>query len=176
MKKLIFIIAIALSASAAVQAIEVDLHNPKLSQVAANYKGFNYINIVGFNDSPTGYFALYNEKGTSNPIRLWSLNIGSSTEGGQHLYLHDYGSRCAGRANNLDNVILKVEGRNVMFYTYCSEDKYRYYTPKTDRGGKYVVNAFSQGRFVTIENLDYKLMFSTDGFAKAWNDFGGDAI
>ena len=81
-------------------------------------------------------------------------------------------------------IYAKVNKQTIRFNSYCRDYKEKgetyketYMTPLTNKGDKYVYDAFKKSRdYVIFELWGIYTPISSVGFSKAWEDFGGDAL
>lgn len=109
------------------------------------------------------------------------VEIARSTEGSLMLYLHVLDFKCDSNTKEFEKVVFGVQTdrsenvQNVKFTEYCSKD-HRYYTPTSVAGKNFLIDAFKKSVLVKIIIKGIPVPFDAEGFTKAWNSFGGDAL
>ncbi|ELA9391957.1 hypothetical protein P7M43_04610 [Vibrio parahaemolyticus] len=115
---------------------------------------------------------------------IFTASIGVSLGGYQRMYIRWEPESCEVKKTP-EKVILKIEGQNVSFYAFCnaytdSKGHYLNATPISEKGAKFVVDQFKKKTWVTIYGFtgtDVKeVKFWANGFTKAWDSAGGNAL
>ncbi|HBH7883345.1 hypothetical protein [Vibrio parahaemolyticus] len=115
----------------------------------------------------------------------YSVEIAPSRSGKQNLYFFWDSKDCVINKEKIDRKVFNVNGQNVNFLVFCetykdSDKKYISATAASDKGAEFVINQFKLKSWVTLSNIDSdkldKIKFWANGFTKAWNSAGGDAL
>ncbi|MER0326215.1 hypothetical protein [Vibrio vulnificus] len=115
----------------------------------------------------------------------YSVEIAPSRSGKQNLYIFWDSKDCIVNNDKIDKKVFKVNGQNVSFLVFCenyknSDKKYISATAASDKGAEFVINQFKAKSWVTLSNIDSdkldKIKFWANGFTKAWDSAGGDAL
>ena len=77
------------------------------------------------------------------------------------------------------DVVLVINDKRVKMKSGCKRMAMAYfitYFPVTDKGREYVADSFKRENKVSVRLQGYDLLFPANGFAEAWERYGGDAI
>lgn len=116
------------------------------------------------------------------PIVAFRLIIDNFQNGKQGIGLL-WGESCS--TSVWDERIMKVNGQNITFIRECnkysnSDETFYILYPKSEAGKSFVIQQFKQKNWVNINNVPSKLRQDiklwANGFTKAWNAYGGDAL
>ncbi|MDC5855529.1 hypothetical protein [Vibrio europaeus] len=116
----------------------------------------------------------------------FSAYIAHSKNGEQRLYFetirfenHENVKICDPESEQ-ENTVLTINGQPVKFFTYCNTDKNKTITQsmtaQSNAGTEFVINTFKGSNQVTISVGSFKISIPANGFTKAWNNAGGDAL
>lgn len=115
----------------------------------------------------------------------YSVEIAPSRGGKQNLYFFWDSKDCIVDKDKFDKKVFKVNGKNVNFIVFChnyknSDEKYISATALSEQGAEFVINQFKTNSWITLSNINSdkldKVKFWANGFTKAWDSAGGDAL
>ena len=127
-----------------------------------------------------------NQAATTTSTRIAVAEIGHNKGGNQALFFtivkRPWASPVCDEVNDTpETSVAKFDGQAVQVYYWCrassdNEDKYVQITPATHRGVAFVMGKFRRANQVQFSFGDVDVPLSAQGFVKAWNSAGGDAL
>ncbi|MFH4804556.1 hypothetical protein WMQ58_22910 [Vibrio diabolicus] len=174
MKKTALLLALFSFSTSA--SFTLDLTDPKNLAIADMYPSYEMLRSISFADTGTGssLFGFKSDKASDNWDTIFEARISTSKSGQQRIYV-TLAVPCTDRDTSYENITIKTNDQNVRYNKFC-DGSHIYLTPLSKAGDNFLVDQFKKKNSVAFEFSDIRVVFDADGFTKAWNSYGGDAL
>ncbi|HCG5919395.1 TPA: hypothetical protein NJ048_004579 [Vibrio parahaemolyticus] len=174
MKKTALLLALFSFSTSA--SFTLDLTDPKNLAIADMYPSYEMLRSISFADTGTGssLFGFKSDRASDNWDTIFEARISTSKSGQQRIYV-TLAVPCTDRETSYENVTIKTNDQNVRYNKFCDGSRI-YLTPLSKAGDNFLVDQFKKKNSVAFEFSDIRVVFDADGFTKAWNNYGGDAL